>query len=217
MSDKEDVEHVEIEANKLEEQPLRPSVSLQKKEKKKREVTPEMLERLKRMRELAKIARENKKNLREQEKKAKKENAENLLAEKQIAREEKSMQIRAKIKQINDAKKKEHEEEEEEEQQLIIKKKAKRKPKKVIVYESSSSSEDEQVVYRKRRHPKKRVVDAEDLPQNVVPSLPPGMKPLPTTDDIEELVKKRMDEYQQKARDDETLKLIRAMLPNYGR
>jgi hypothetical protein len=139
------------------------------------------------------------------------------MAEKQIAREEKSMQLRAKIKQINDAKKKEHEEEEEEEQRLIIKKKAKRRPKKVIVYESDSSSEEEQVVYRKRRHPKKQPIGDEDLPQNVAPSVPPVLKPVPTTDEIEELVKKRMDEYHQKTKEDETLKLIRAMLPNYGR
>lgn len=195
-----------------------PKSTIERKVKPKRVMTPEQLERLAEMRAIAAANREARKAKRDEDMAKEKERREIKKMEKEAEEIEQGLRVKSKLKQLKE--KKALQSQESSDDEPVIKKKSKKKKKIAIVADSSSDSETEIVIRKPRRKQKK----AEEPPPKIEPSLPPPELTQPeihSTKSIDELVEEklsaRFNEYRKKTEEDETINLIRQLMPNYKR
>jgi len=179
---------------------------IQKKIKPKRIMTEEQLNRLAKMREKAQEVRKKKYEERQTELSAKKEAEleEKQLAEQEkiIAKAERAKNIKQKLKQIEHSS-------DSDSPPTPPPRKVKKKTKKIVVPEYSSDSDTEIVIRKKTKKKPIKVVEEDDK------ELTPPLAPNDSTYDIDNKIKEKFEEYKRQSQDDEVLKLIRHMMPNY--
>lgn len=219
MSDTEKVQ----ESPKIDEKPAS-KITGRNGRRPKREMTEEQLERLAKMRAIAFANREKRKAERDKEKQEKQQALEKQKEIKKMEEEaniiESGLRVKSKLKQLKE--KKALEKQESSDEEPVVKKKSKKKKKISIVADSSSDSETE-IVIRKPRRKTKQVIEKE--PMNLLP--PQNFNELQTSlpensaKSIDELVEEklsaRFSEYRKQAQEDETINLIRQLIPNYKR
>lgn len=192
--------------------------SISRKPKEKRTCTTEQLERLKAMREKALEARRAKAAARQEEVKARVAAKEEAKIEAAVQKAKSSRRMKRDDSSDSDggsppvaAASRELPTSVEEK-----KTKKKRKPVKVALEASSSDSETEIVIRKSRRGRTKAKPDLPplDIPE---PKQPVQQQETFTKAEVEAMMDKRLASFKQSSQDDEMLRLIRNMLPNYGR
>ena len=189
--------------------------SISRKPKEKRTCTTEQLERLKAMREKALEARRAKAAARQEEVKARLAAKEEAKIEEAVRKAKPSRRMKRDDSSDSDGGSPPVAAASQELPTSVEEKKTKkkRKPVKVALEASSSDSETEIVIRKSRRG---RTKAKPDLPPLDIPEPKPQQETF-TKAEVEAMMDKRLASFKQSSQDDEMLRLIRNMLPNYGR